>query len=61
MNEELEKIADKICDISSKYYRHLTKEQKEYFEQTITDIWNIIEAENEKEAEINGRYDRYEN
>lgn len=48
MNEELEKIADKICDISSKYYRYLTKEQKEYFEQTITDIWNIIEAENEK-------------
>lgn len=61
MNEELEKIADKICDISSKYYRYLTKEQKEYFEQTITDIWNIIEAENEKEDEINGRYDRYEN
>lgn len=51
MNEELEKIANKICDISSKYYRFLSKEQKEYFERTITDIWKIIEAEDEKEGD----------
>lgn len=51
MNEELEKVADKISDICSKYYRYLTKEQKEYFEILITDIWNIIDIENEKEGE----------
>ncbi|MBR2652453.1 MAG: hypothetical protein IKB83_00010 [Mycoplasmataceae bacterium] len=48
MNEELEKVADKICDISQRYYKTLTKEQKNYFDSIITDIWNIIEIEDKK-------------
>lgn len=52
MNEELEKVANKISDIFSRYYKTLTKEQKDYFDLIITDIWNIIEIEDEKGDEL---------
>ena len=50
MEKELEEVADKICDISAEHFKSLTKEQKNYFDRIITDLWQIIEIENEKEG-----------